>query len=75
MERELATGAQAVDEWRRLEHIAAAAKVKVAIHLRRARRLGASFRTIETATDIPRSTIELICKGPEPAMPARRESA
>lgn len=71
MERALEEASRAADEWRRLDYIAEAAKVSTAIKVRRAQRLGASIRAIETATDVPRATVHLICRGPEPTMPAK----
>lgn len=71
MERALAEASKAADEWRRLDYIATAAKTSTAIKIRRSQRLGASIRAIETATDVPRATVHLICRGPEPTMPSR----
>lgn len=75
MERELDAAAKTVDEWHRLEYLTRVARVRADIRLRRARRSGASLRTIEGATGVPRATVDRICKGPEPELPVKENTA
>lgn len=74
MERALDLADKAAAEARRLEHVAAAARVKANIHIRRARRLGAPLRTIEAHTKVDKTTVDRICKGPEPTLPERERT-
>lgn len=71
MERALALATTASTERRKLEYVARASRVKEAIRIRAARRAGASLRIIEAATGVQKDTVDRICKGPEPTLPAK----